>query len=73
MVRVSRGVTPILTFPRRGGRDKSDWIPAFAGMTVVEVGMAGGVGGNEGRRSTLRQAQGERVVGGLVACGGDGC
>ena len=23
--------TPILTFPRQGGRD---WIPAFAGMTV---------------------------------------
>ena len=45
-------ITPILTFPRQGGRDKRGWIPAYAGMTDGEAGMAEG-------RSTLRQAQGE--------------
>ena len=24
-------ITPILTFPRQGGRDKRGWAPAFAG------------------------------------------
>ncbi len=52
-LRVSGGITRILTFPREGGREKRGWIPACAGMTVGVAGMTVG-------RSTLRQAQGER-------------